>query len=316
MRILLTGASSFTGSWFARELAGAGHEVLAAFRGAPEDYQGVRGARVMRVRDQIEPLWGMEFGDERFLDAVLGRDLDLVLHHAAEMTDYRSWDFDALGATARNTRSGRRLLEGLAGRGCRKLILTGSVFEPYEGVGDAGARAFSPYGLSKHLTFEWWRLEAERLGLSLGKFVIPNPFGPQEEFRFTSYLAKEWAAGRRPVVGTPVYVRDNIHVSLLARAYLRACETLPDAPGLTRAAPSGYVESQGAFARRVAREIGARTGWACEVGEADQTDFSEPLFRVNASLAAQAEPAWSEARAWDALAQYYAEALPASEGRV
>ncbi|MDX6573916.1 MAG: hypothetical protein QOC86_3072, partial [Gaiellales bacterium] len=26
MRILLTGASSFTGCWFARELAAAGHE--------------------------------------------------------------------------------------------------------------------------------------------------------------------------------------------------------------------------------------------------------------------------------------------------
>ena len=32
MKILFTGASSFTGFWFARALAAAGHEVVATFR--------------------------------------------------------------------------------------------------------------------------------------------------------------------------------------------------------------------------------------------------------------------------------------------
>jgi UDP-glucose 4-epimerase len=305
MRILFTGASSFTGYWFARELAGAGHQVTACFRGSGESYDGGRGDRVRALSGLVEPIWNVEFGDEHFVDIAISEDFDVLLHHAAEMTDYRSWDFDPLSASSKNTRSGRRILAGMAERGCGKLVVTGSVFEPYEGVGDVARRAFSPYGLSKHLTFEWYRLEAEKLGLSLGKFVIPNPFGPQEEFRFTSYLAKEWAAGRSPVVATPVYVRDNIHVSLLALAYRRLSETLPSAAGLTRSAPSGYVESQGAFARRVAREIAARTGWACAVSEADQKDFPEPLFRANDTLAAQAEPQWSESQAWDNLASYY-----------
>ena len=309
MRVLLTGASSFTGSWFAHELATAGHQVVAAFRGQASTYEDGRGARVKSLEGKVEPVWGVEFGDDRFLEAAASQDFDLLLHHAAEMVDYRSWDFDAVGALAKNTRSGRRLLTTLTERGCSRLVLTGSVFEPHEGVGDASRRAFSPYGLSKHLTFEWYRLEAEKLGLSLGKFVIPNPFGPQEEFRFTSYLAKEWAAGRTPTASTPVYVRDNIHVSLLAKAYLRLCETLPTGPGLTRATPSGYVESQGAFARRVAREIGGRTGWACEVCEADQRSFPEPLFRTNDTLSAQAETDWSESLAWDSLADYYRDAF-------
>jgi nucleoside-diphosphate-sugar epimerase len=304
MRILFTGASSFTGSWFARELASAGHEIVATFRGAANDYAGIRGERVKLVAKLVEPLWGVEFGDDRCLEAVRTKDFDIFLHHAAEMTNYRSWDFDALAATAKNTRSARRLLTLLAERGCRKLILTGTVFEPYEGVGDS-QRAFSPYGLSKHLTFELFRLEAERIGFSLGKFIIPNPFGPHEEMRFTSYLAKEWAAARTPTVATPVYVRDNIHVSLLSLACRRHCETLPDAAGLVRVSPSGYIESQGAFARRVAREIAVRTGWACEVAELQQQDFSEPLVRTNAALAAQAHPVWDEATAWTELADYY-----------
>jgi nucleoside-diphosphate-sugar epimerase len=38
MKILFTGASSFTGFWFVRELARAGHEVVATFRKRPEAY--------------------------------------------------------------------------------------------------------------------------------------------------------------------------------------------------------------------------------------------------------------------------------------
>lgn len=305
MDILLTGASSFTGSWFALELAEAGHRVTATFRGTADSYAGVRGERVARILGGIEPIWNVEFGDERFFDAVGHRAFDLVCHHAAEMTDYRSWDFDAIGATARNTRGARQLLTALAERGGGRLVLTGSVFEPYEGLGDSQERAFNPYGLSKHLSFEVFRLEAERIGLSVGKFVIPNPFGPYEEPRFTAHLMKEWAAGRTPTVQTPVYVRDNIHVSLLALAYRNFCQSLKEVAGMRRANPSGFIESQGAFARRVAREMAIRCDWACEVHEADQRDFIEPLIRTNSELAAQAIPEWSESSAWDAIASYY-----------
>lgn len=309
MKILLTGASSFTGSWFASELTAAGHDVTATFRGAMGSYVDTRAERIAGVLDMVEPIWGVEFGDAAFFDALGGRSFDLVCHHAAEMTDYRSWDFDAIDATAKNTRGARRLLTDLAERGGGRLMLTGSVFEPYEGVGDPDQRAFNPYGLSKHLSFEVFRLEAERLGLSLGKFVIPNPFGPREEFRFTSYLAREWSLGKRPVVGTPAYIRDNIHVSLLAVAYREACDGLPLSAGLTRVAPSGYVEQQAAFTHRFAREIAARTPWECDFANADQQDFPEPLFRTNADPHPN-KGEWSESDAWDALAVYYLRMFP------
>jgi nucleoside-diphosphate-sugar epimerase len=308
MKVLLTGASSFTGFWFARALADAGHQVTATFRS--DRYDGVRGRRVAGLEGRVEPLWGVEFGDARFIEALSGGSFDLLLHHGAEMTNYRSWDFDPLAASAANVRSARAVLTALASHGGR-LILTGSVFEPFEGIGDDQRRAFNPYGLSKHITFEVFRMEAERLGLSLGKFVIPNPFGPFEEMRFTSYLAREWSAGRTPTVGTPAYIRDNIDVGLLAAAYRRFCETLPTGPGLSRATPSGYVESQGDFARRVAREIGARTGRTLTVELAAQTEFPEPLFRTNDKPAAADHPEWSESDAWQSLAQYYADAFPA-----
>lgn len=305
MRILLTGASSFTGSWFAAALARAGHAVTATFRGTAEGYQGQRADRVRTLEGLVDPLWGVCFGDERFLDLVSSQPFDLLCHHGAEMTDYRSWTFDPLAATATNTRSARAVLQALAEKDGRGVVLTGSVFEPFEGVGDPQQRAFNPYGLSKHLSFEVVRLEAERLGLGLGKFIIPNPFGPREEFRFTSFLAREWLAGRTPRVATPDYVRDNIPVSLLTESYIDFIGGFRAGAGYSRAAPSGYVESQGAFAQRVARELEPRLGRPCPVELAAQADFSEPLIRVNQSLALRAHPGWSEARAWDELADYY-----------
>ena len=38
MRILFTGGSSFTGYWFIKELAAAGHEVTATFQRQLDEY--------------------------------------------------------------------------------------------------------------------------------------------------------------------------------------------------------------------------------------------------------------------------------------
>jgi hypothetical protein len=102
-------------------------------------------------------------------------------------------------------------------------------------------------------------------------------------------------------------VRDNIHVDLLAAAYVKfSAQAATAQKPLLKTNPSGYVEKQGKFAQRVAREVKARTGWACELKLAQQTDFSEPLERVNTEPAAQMISGWSEPKAWDALVEFYA----------
>lgn len=305
MRILLTGASSFTGYWFARELEAAGHEVVATFRGTSDTYHDMRGRRVARLKNLVEPVWDCPFGTDRFLSLIRDRQFDLLCHHAAEMDGYRSWDFDWLEAAKRNTLRAREVLAVLASRQVRGVILTGTVFEPYEGIGDTDHRAFFPYGLAKHVSFEAFRLEAERVGVPIGKFVIPNPFGPLEEARFASYLAREWGAGRIPVVTTPDYVRDNIPVSRLSLAYAAFCSDMYlAAVGVVRVAPGGYVESQYSFALRCARELGMRAGRVLEASAAQQTDFAEPMIRINPASRDPA-PNWSEAAAWDVLYDYY-----------
>jgi len=97
-------------------------------------------------------------------------------------------------------------------------------------------------------------------GFTLEKFVVPNPYGPYEELRFSAYLLKTWLASETARVQTPRYVRDNIHVSLLAKAYAAFVGATP-APGTTRRLnPSGYPESQGAFTQRLRTEAATRLG--------------------------------------------------------
>jgi nucleoside-diphosphate-sugar epimerase len=306
VRILFTGASSFTGCWFVRELAGAGHEVWATFRHPAAEYEGVRRARVESLASACRAIRGCSFGDQTFLDVVQDHGpWDLLCHHAADVTDYKSPDFDVIAALANNTHRLPDVLAALRHGGCRRVLLTGSVFEQDEGVGSEGLPAFSPYGLSKGLTYQVFRYQAQRAGLHLGKFVIPNPFGPWEEPRFTAYLMRCWIAGEMAQVRTPAYVRDNIHVSLLAKAYVHFATELPEQPGLSRLGPSGYVESQGSFAGRVAGEMRGRLNVECGLNLTRQAEFDEPRIRINTDPVDADRLGWDEAEAWDEFAAYY-----------
>src|SRR5262249_48226922 len=100
MRILFTGASSFTGYWFVRELAAAGHEVVAACRGDGR-YEGLRGEHARMVRELCEMRFSCPFGTDDFL-ALSKTPFDVLCHHGAEVSDYRSPDFDPYRAAAAN----------------------------------------------------------------------------------------------------------------------------------------------------------------------------------------------------------------------
>ncbi len=145
MKVLLTGASSFTGFWFALKLAEKGAQVTAALRGRA--YEGLRAERVRKLAAHAEIVPDCAFGSDAFLDLVGARAFDVLCHHGAEVGDYKNPDFDVAAALAANTFNARRTLSLLRVRGAKAVVVTGSVFEPDEGAGPSPRRAFSPYGL-------------------------------------------------------------------------------------------------------------------------------------------------------------------------
>jgi len=305
MRALLTGASSFSGYWFAVKLRAAGFAVVAPLRGTPPAYSGVRGERVRGLADLAEITWDCAFGSHAFLELVHANNFDVLCHHAARVTDYRSLDFDVAAALAENTHNVRPIFKRMLENGLKAVVFTGSVFEANEGAGSAPMKAFSPYGLSKGLTSEVFRHWCTHYNVPFAKFIIANPFGPFEEPRFCAHLIKTWRAGGTAEVRTPSYLRDNIHVDLLALSYANFVKKTVKAGRSERLGPMGYVETQGAFTERYAGAMRPRLGLECKVNFLQQTDFSEPLARINTHPIDSAALAWSETAAWDNIADFY-----------
>jgi UDP-glucose 4-epimerase len=306
MKILFTGVSSFTGFWFVRALAAIGYEIVCPITRGFENYTGTRRRRIELLKPGCRFVPQSPFGSENFLNLARTENFDLLCHHAADVTNYKSPDFDAQAALRNNTHNLPAVLAVLRERGLKSVVLTGTYFEANEGAGDRPLRNFSPYSLSKTLTFDSFLVECRNIGMPLGKFVIPNPFGPLEEPRFTAFLMKNWKAGRSVEVKTPDYLRDNIHVDLLAAAYAKfAGRVATSKEPLLKINPSGYVGKQGEFAQRVAREMKSRLGWACGLKLVKQKDFSEPLNRSNTEPAMKFSPEWNESKAWDAFAEFY-----------
>ena len=304
--ILLTGATSFTGMWFARALSLRGHRVTAVMRGSEDEYRGLKHERLDLLRGLVDLKFRAAFGTQEFVNIAnsIGP-IDILCHHAADATNYKSLDFDVLGALHANALNLQQVMAALARAGCNLIVLTGSVFEAGEGAGDMPLRAFNPYGLSKSLTSSLFQFYAAQEGFGLSKFTIPNPFGPHEEPRFTDYLVRKWASSEVASINTPSYVRDNIHVSLLAAAYV-SCVESAEVTKYKKMNPSGYVESQGAFAGRFAREIGNRLQIETPIELALQTEFPEPAVRINTMPCDVGALGWSESAAWDDAAEYYA----------
>nr|QQZ49875.1 NAD(P)-dependent oxidoreductase [Phenylobacterium glaciei] len=176
-RVLLTGATSFTGVWIARALADAGHEVIAPLKRVESDYEGLRRDRMDRLKSVARVAFDAPFGSPAFLDLLKTARPDVFAHHAADIPGYRNADYDVAAGVTRNLTGAGVVFEAAATAGVHGVIATGTGFE------DAaeGGLAVSPYGLSKKLTNDGFRHLALWRGLAFGRFMINGPFGPLEE---------------------------------------------------------------------------------------------------------------------------------------
>ena len=298
--VLLTGGTSFTGVWFADTLACADVKVHLALRAPVSAYQGARQARLRILPASVMVHEGVQHGDGTLASLIREIGPDVVGFHAHPMDSFRDAGYDHVGAVAAMTAALPAELDAAAATGSR-IVYSGTVYEPR-----AERPAVSAYGISKNTVWEHLRFGAVAREIPTTRFVIPNPFGPGEEGRFGNYLAATWAKGELPVVRTPDYVRDNIPVEELAVRYLGA---VTEPSGKTDTVnPSGYIETQGEFALRVAREVGSRLSRDLPVDALIDTPHPEPAVVVNdGSHSSTFE--LREKEYWDRYANFVAEQL-------
>ena len=316
-RILLTGASSFTGCWLAEALARRGASIVAPLRGTLTDGDRLRSWRIEKAARHARLVESAPLGSHRLLGIVEREGpFDLVFLHGAEVGNFRSIDYDPLEMTRRNTAGIDALLDALARQGCRRMVVTGSLFEADEGHGDGPRPAIGAYGLAKTLSWQAMRFAGERRGFAVGKVIIPHPFGPLEKPGLVSELMRHWMRGAPAPVRHMSRVRDFIPVQILASAQANFALTLPNLQGMFRLAPSGFAETVGSFATRLGDAVRPLVGSACALEcapcpSAAHADDDEPAERINGD--GLVDPGAPEMPAiWASIVEFYTRLQQAS----
>ncbi len=233
MRVLVTGADGFAGSWLIPALLEGGHEVVAA----------VRPGGVVRPRPGAGPAPDiatvpLELRDAGSVLAVANARYDAVIHLAAvasgseaQQDPGTAWDVNAAGTARLADTLGR-----WRSKGRDPLFLCVSTAEVY-GAGPERPRVetdptapCSPYAASK-LGGEIGALEVfRRTGLRVAIVRAFPHTGPGQEDRFVApAFARRLLTARRvaaPVVkvGNLKPVREFLHVADVVDAYVRLLE--------------------------------------------------------------------------------------------
>jgi len=297
----MTGALSFTGFHIVNALAAQGALVYATATRPADSYESLPKMRLQGLAEQVCLLDNMPFGTESFIAAILKTRPDVLIHHGANTTGYRSREFDVGAAVENNCFGLQDTIDAFSAAGGRHVWVSGSIFQ-----GDGNEiPPISPYGESKATTAALFLEAARSKSLHYSDLIIPNPFGPMDNAKLCDYLFDQWSRQQVATINTPNWVRDNIFVDLLAQAYAQS--VLRERRG--RVALSGTHSSMLSFSEKVALETRLRTGWDCRLECRARNEDSQPAVLVNPDKAIDRVPFWSETKAWDALIRWQVERL-------
>jgi nucleoside-diphosphate-sugar epimerase len=215
MNFVLTGSTGFIGRAVRRRFAEAGISLIAASRSAT-------GAADLHPVDLQRP--------ETLLPADRAGEEFTLVYLAWTMDPRASWSLQSgqLWCLA-------RMLEHWAGRGLRRVVMAGSAAEYGSASGrlresEAAAPPLSPDGWGKHSACTMVQAWCERTRIPvlwLRPFVVYG--SGQQGDMLIPYALRQASAGLPAKFSDGSQVRDFVHVSDVADAFLQAC--LCDAEG-------------------------------------------------------------------------------------
>ena len=316
MKVIFTGASSFTGVWFVYEMARRGVDVTTTFTRTPLEYDGLRGQRVRWARSLSTSFFGTKFGDEQFLQMCeQAGPVDALCLHGAFTQGYAQSNFLLGHAVQENTRGAREVMEVLGRQGCRRLIWTGTYIES-EFSGASHEHQHPLYGESKQRSREILAELCRELGWQMDCVILPHVYGPLQSGNWIDYLMRRWASDQVARVVMPSRVRDHAHVSLLARFYADILATTPEGGPIRIHRPSGEILPVGAFAVQLSDEVSQRTGWDCRLQFDTVPRRGEPFRYANTTPLTDLYPDFDASGAWDAFVNFHLEQLDLEPGEI
>jgi nucleoside-diphosphate-sugar epimerase len=252
MKILVTGASGFIGSFIVEEALRRGMETWAAMRGSSSK-QFLQDERIHFVELNLDDLKQLE-------EQLRGKDFDYVVHAAGATKCLNRKDFYRI-----NTTGTKNLVRALinVGTPLKKFVYISSLSifgairenQPYEEIRETDTPSpNTDYGNSKLEAERWLKNSLETLTVDF-PYVILRPtgvYGPRERDYFL--MAKsikqhsDFAVGFRRQDITFVYVQDVVQAVFLA------CEK--GQKGRAYFLSDGEVYQSSTFSNLIRRELG------------------------------------------------------------
>jgi len=219
MKLFVTGASGFLGSYVLPLLLDAGHQVFAPTR------------KALTIQHTNLTQIDCATADSLAEDALPWAELDAVLHLAASgvKSSHRQWpdalDFNVVGT--------QRLLEAISRYATRRpaFVMTRTFYEHL--VDQSPALLDNPYIATKRAAAEIVNLWSQRYEGPVCLATVFQVYGPGDDpANVLSYAAKQIAAGESAAFGSGMGRRDWIYIDDAASALVAALEaTIDHKPG-------------------------------------------------------------------------------------